>query len=365
MRWTFKLGLFLAIIAGLMTVAFSAAGARARPHVTVSSVSEPPDFRGRGGTFSVAFTVANQGRARAASRVRLRSYLVKKAGKPRRGDRRLRGSTVINALGAGKETSRRIRVRIPRTTRPGLYFLTVCVIKTRAGSSKVENNNCRVSGQRLRVKGPKSASKGGISQFRVDRTSLPIGRPLIGPVTMHNPPGGGGVAPGDAEKSDQRKELFKVGPVHVVADCKRTSNGDDGQPDAAPTSPGSFDEDGDEAKILIYTDTGSVTFNSLGNSSRRNIPAGEGTQTPDRDPNPSSHGRESSGGEGKHMAIAAARDPDQSAPENDWVTAYKVGSIYVAHSAGQEFTFTGYAGIDVLGLSNQCGFGGVVTVLKS
>ncbi len=364
MRWTLRLVLFLAIVGGLMAIALSASGARAKPHVTFSAISEPPDFRFPGGTFSVAFTVVNQGRARANTRFRTAFYLVRRAGKPRKGDRRLRGSAVIGALAAGKETSRRIRVRIPATTRPRLYFLTACAVKTKAGASRIENNNCRVSGQRLRVKvrrGPTAPGPAGPSQFRIDRTTLPIGRPTIPGVLPDttNP------KRGDAEKSDKRKQLAKVGPVSVVADCKRTTNGDAAGPDVAPTAPGAFDQDGDEAKILIYTDSGSVTFNSLGASSRRNIGPGEGKPVVKDTNGADAVAAENTGGEGKHMALAAARDPEQSAPENDWVTAYKVGSVYVAHSGGTEFQFTGYAAIDTLGVGDNCAFGGVVTVVKS
>jgi len=151
----------------------------------------------------------------------------------------------------------------------------------------------------------------------------------------------------------------------MVADCKRTTNGDNqGAPDAAFNDPGDFDEDGDEAKILIYADNGTnVTFSSMGNSSRRNIPAGEGSTTPPSDTN-GVRLDESVGGEGKHMAIAAARDPDQNAPEQDWVTAYKIGTIYITTNTGTEMIFTGYAAIDTLGIGDNCGFGGLLKVVK-
>jgi hypothetical protein len=326
-------------------------------------MSEPPDRRRVTGTFSVAFTVVNQGRAAFGNRSRLRFYLVKKAGKPRKGDRRLRGSALIGPLRPGAETSRRIRVRIPLTTRQRLWFLVGCTTNAGAGKSRNERNNCRVSGQRLRIlprHAPATISPpAGTSQFRIDRTTLPIGRPTIAGVL----PDTTTPKPGDAEKSNQRKEIAKVGPVHVVADCKRTTNGDAAGPDVAPSAAGAFDEDGDEAKVLIYTDDGTVTFNSLGASSRRNIGPGEGGPVvKDTNGNPN---EENTGGEGKHMALAAARDPDQGAPENDWKTAYKVGSIYISHSNGTEFVFTGYAAIDTLGVGDNCAFGGVVTVVKS
>ena len=79
---------------------------------------------------------------------------------------------------------------------------------------------------------------------------------------------------------------------------------------------------------------------------------------------PARQRRRTTGGEGKHMAIAGARDPQEGDAEEDWVTAYKVGSIYVSHSGGTEFIFNGYAAIDTLSVGDNCAFGGVVTVVK-
>ena len=149
-----------------------------------------------------------------------------------------------------------------------------------------------------------------------------------------------------------------------MADCKRTTNGDSAAPDDPFTNDESFDEDGDEAKILVYTDSGTLTFNSLGESSRRNIPPGEG-QSEDDDPSSGQvQADETNGGEGTHMAIAAARDPEQDAPEEDWAFGYKVGTIFIQHSNGTQLIFTGYAGIDVLGIEDQCVFGGTLKVVR-
>jgi hypothetical protein len=373
MRWSLRVVLFLAILGGVVLMAQAAIGqggkpqatAAAKPHVTISSMSEPPDRRAIGTTFSVAFTVVNQGNSRASRRTRVRFYLTKKAGKPRRGDRRLRGSALIGRLGKGQETSRRIRVRIAKGTPQRLWFLVGVAIPTGARKS-IEKNNAHVSGQRIRTVPPAGpptpAPPAGPSQFRVDRTTLPIGRPTVAGVLPNTTTPN----PGDAEKSNQRKELFKVGPVSVVADCKRTTNGEAGGPDVAVSgSSSNFDQDGDEAKILVYTDSGTVTFNSMGNSSRRNIGPGEGGPVAGDTNGANAAAQEHTGGEGKHMAIAAARDPEEGNAENDWVTAYKVGSVYVSHSSGTEFVFTGYAAIDTLGIGDNCGFGGVVTVVKA
>jgi len=225
-----------------------------------------------------------------------------------------------------------------------------------------EKNNARVSGQRLRtVPASIPTAPAGPFQFRVDRSVFPIGRPTVAGTQTN-----GGTTAGDSEHSTQRRELFRVGPVSVVGDCKRTTNGEHGGPDDPVSgSNNNFDEDGDEAKILVYTDNGTVTFNSLGNSSRRNIGPGEGGPVAGDTNGTDAAAQEHTGGEGKHMAIAAARDPEEGNAENDWVTAYKVGSVYVSHSSGTEFTFNGYAAIDTLGIGDNCGFGGVVTIVKT
>jgi hypothetical protein len=193
---------------------------------------------------------------------------------------------------------------------------------------------------------------------RINRFTLPIGRATV---TGFFDNGTSGF--GDDEHSNQRKEILHVGPISVVADCKRTTNGDNAGPDTAFTPNNFFDQDGDEAKVLVYTDNGTVTFNGPGESSRRNIPSGEGDSV-DSDSNAAPN-QEFTGGEGKHMAIAAARDPDRDHAQQDWVTAYKLGTIYISHSGGTEVLLTMYAGIDVLGAGNQCVFGGQAQTLHA
>jgi hypothetical protein len=262
--------------------------------------------------------------------------------------------------------SRRIKLRVPKSVPNGFYFLVACVDRGKKIKELDEANNCRITGQVIGVGQPltgPAGPPGNSNQIKISRQSLPIGRPTVQGVNASRPFG-------DDEKSNVRSTIFRRGPISVVADCKRTTNGDGAGPDTAPGVAGernNHDEDGDEAKLLVYTSEGAVTFSSLGGSSRRNIGPGEGTSVP-QDPgggdSPGTALAERTGGEGKHMAVAASRDPDQAFPEDDWATAFKVGSLYVAHSGGLEFTFNGYAGIDVLGVGDRCVFGGVVTVVN-
>jgi CARDB len=365
MRWSVRVVLVVGVAAVVSVASVSPALARSGPDLVVSSLAEPPDGVARGGSFQESYTVANQGNRRARRRTTVEFYLTARQRNPRRGDRRLRGRARrkrINRLAAKNELARRIKLRLPASVTDGLYYLVACIDRGRRLREANEGNNCRITGQVVAVGSPVtgpdlSAPAGPGNEARIDRFTLPIGRPTVQGVQAGQPFG-------DDEKSNQRRTVAQVGPVTVIADCKRTSNGDGAGPDTAPTSANSFDQNGDEAKILVYTTKGTVTFNSMGASSRRNIPPGEGSPSAETGGQPGSATRETTGGEGKHMALAAARDPQQSAPDDDWVFGYKVGTIYVNHSNGTEFIMTVYTGIDVLGVGDNCVYGGFVKVLR-
>jgi hypothetical protein len=360
MRRSSRVVLVVAVLAVAGMVSVSPALAKTGPDLAVSSLAEPPDGVPHAGAWQESYTVANQGNRRAG-RTSVRFYLARRQHNPRKGDFRLRGNASkarIRKLGAGNELARRIKLRVPASVPNGNYYLVACIDKTHRVRETDEGNNCRITGQVVAlgaaVTGP-DVSGGNNNTFVVARTTLPIGSATVqGPLP----------SPGDDEKSNQRKQLFKVGPITVIADCKRTTNGDRASPGTPFSNPTDFDEDGDEGKILVYTSSGTETFSSLGASSRRNIPPGEGSPAPGNDTNgPPAVAQEHTGGEGKHMALAVARDPQQASPEQDWVTAFKASSIYVATSGGTEFAFHAYAGIDVLGVGDRCVFGGVVTLI--
>jgi len=346
-------------------VSATSALARTGSDLVVSALSEPPDGVSHGGAFQVSYTVANEGNKRAKKKTLTQFYLTKKQRNPTSKDFRLRGNNKkkrINKLKAQNDLARRIKLRLSTRVPDGLYYLVACVDKPNRLRETEESNNCRITGQVVAVgsavTGPDvvgGGGGGGSNQATITRTSLPLGRATV--------PGVIAGRPGDDEKSNQRKTLFNVGPVSVVFDCKETTNGDQGDPGDPFTNDTNFDEDGDEGKWEVYTSSGTVNFNSLGSSSRRNIGPGTGTSVPSDTSGPSAVAAEHTGGEGKHMALAVARDPQQASPEQDWVTAFKAADIYVAHSSGVEFTFHGYVGIDVLGIGDRCVTAGVVTVI--
>jgi hypothetical protein len=296
--------------------------------------------------------------------------------------RQVVGTVRIPRLGSDDEITKRKRLRIAGGLAPGSYYLVICVDVGNRFREGREGNNCRTAGQVVVII---DIGPGGTAQtpteIRIQRTNVPIGRATIvgfyhNDASAPGNPRSNTQGFGDDEKSNERRELANTGGVRIVADCKRTTNGDFQAPEVPPAAGTDreydTDEDGDEAKILIYTDTGTVNFNSVGASSRRNIPPGEGnTESTDphengtNNPPPSAGNQdETDGGEGRHMAIAAARDPDPDRPEPDWKFAYKVGTIYITHSNGTELILTAYAGIDILGAQDQCVFGGVLKVVN-
>lgn len=369
MRRMFHVVFAVAVIAVIGLVSASSALAKSGTDLVVTGLSEPPDGVKHAGTFQVSYTVANEGTKRARRKTLTQFYLTKKQRNPRRGDFRLRGNNKkkrINKIKEHNDLARRIKLRLSTRIPDGNYYLVACADRPNRLRETEETNNCRITGQVVAVgaavTGPDVVGAGGGGNtFTIGRTSLPIGRAtIVGPLNTGTP----GTRPGDDEKSNQRKSLFHVGPVNVVFDCKETTNGDRAAPGEPFTNNTDFDEDGDEGKILIYTSSGTETFSSLGASSRRNLPPGEGTPAATNDTSgPGAVAQEHSGGEGKHMALAVARDPQQASPEQDWVTAFKSNSIYVATSGGTEFTFHAYVGIDVLGIGDRCVTGGVVTLI--
>jgi CARDB len=373
------------------------------PDLTVSAAAEPPDFVPLDGDFLASFTVDNQGRGRARQTSLARAYLsigrVLSADDRRRrvGDRRVRG------LSSGRSSTRRMVVTIPASFRQGEYFLIICADVRDVVNETNERPNCHVSGQKIRVTDdPAGAARGpagpagpagppgppgpGGGQITIPRKTLSLGTATL----LGNP----GFGPGDNENSTQQFDLAEVGGVRIRALCVSTTNGDNELPGDDDDGDGFLgvdndfdtDEDGDEAKILLYLDRPEGNFSFAGPHGKRfNVNAGFGnTTTSVEDP------EGDMGGNGKHMAIATAADPESriagdgddadntvgedeaTGPEDtvfdaedDWEQAFRNGSIYVATSSGTEFILNAYVGVGVLGSApDQCTFGGSITVVS-
>jgi hypothetical protein len=394
MRRILRLVPVLALACALFVVLAAPAGAQ-KPDLVVSSSAEPPDFVPLDGDFLLSFTVDNQGRAAARRRSVARAYL--SVGRVLSADDRRRrvGDRRISRLRAGRSKTRRMVVDIPASFRTGEYFLIVCADVRNVIDEINDRANCHVSGQRLRIAdedvrgapgpagpaGPPGPPGPGADTITIPRRFMPLGEATIDGPDTH---------PGDNEGSTQQVDLLEVGGVRIRALCRTTTNGDNDLPRHDNDNDGflgvdnDFDteEDGDEAKILLYLDRPEGNFSFAGPHGKRfNVQAGFGnTTTSIEDP------AGDTGGEGKHMAIATASDPESRIagdaddsdptvgedtspqpfqPEDDWEQAFRNGSVYVATSAGTEFILNAYAGIGVLGApADQCAFGGSVTVVS-
>ncbi|MDQ3742156.1 MAG: hypothetical protein M3320_07195 [Actinomycetota bacterium] len=374
-------------------MAAPAAAQNARPDLVVSAAAEPPDFVPLDGDFLASFTVDNQGRGRARQTSLARAYL--SVGRVLSADDRRRrvGDRRVRALGPGRSTTRRMVVEIPAAFRTGEYFLIICADVRNVVDETNDRANCHVSGQKIRIANEDDAGRGpagpvgpqgppgppgGGSQIVIPRKTLPLGE-----ATIEGP----GTRVGDNEGSSQQFDLLEVGGVRIRALCRTTTNGDNQLPfpdddlDGFPAVDNDFDtdEDGDEAKILLYLDRPEGNFSFAGPHGKRfNIQAGFGNTTTSVEDEAGD-----TGGEGKHMAIATASDPESRVegdaddsddtvggdgdfqPEDDWEQAFRNGSVYVATSTGTEFILNAYAGIGVLGSrADECTFGGSVTVVN-
>jgi hypothetical protein len=350
-------------------------GGTPRPNLVVSAEAEPPDFEVAGGRFRHSFTVGNQGTRAATRETEFRVFLspdpVRGNDTELRGSRGTRGNRRIRTLLANRQRTRRITLNIPATVRPGFYYLIGCADGRNIVRESSESDNCRISGQQVGINvqerpqpgvpganGPAGANGPDVDRRAIARTTLQRGTGTVDLATF--PKANGSRPDGTAtpdEGSTQTKELIKVGPLSFQALCRSTTNGNDQPPTTANPGGNGNDEDGDEAKILVYADNGTMSLNGQ-TGPRSNIPAGTGTPAND----------EEAGGEGKHQLIAAWRHPSEPDDEEDDEAfrnrSFRAWPGYVVHSGGTEVSFHLYAGIDIFDVGDNCVFGGLITVVN-
>ncbi|HEV3228776.1 MAG TPA: hypothetical protein VGY97_04820 [Solirubrobacteraceae bacterium] len=202
------------------------------------------------------------------------------------------------------------------------------------------------------------------------------------------------------------QNLAKVGPIHIDALCRRTfapgTGGGERQgsgqknttryPD--PRLPANGGES--EAQILVWTETGSVSFKGQVGP-RSNIPAGPPDYTAEttvnvgpglvpnkknamtmKSPNTDNPVSDPVAGEGDHLFVAAsnetvdenrATDPAADNPSNPSVRklteypAFNFATGIIATSDGHMVKADLMGGFDVLGVYGECVFAGVVSQL--
>jgi hypothetical protein len=359
----------LGLLAALPALLVAAPPAGAAVDVVVSAASEPPDFEVAGGRFRHSYTVSNNGSTTAKAGSSRTTFFL--SADPVRGSDialrpSARTSSLIQKLIKFQQKTRRVTLNIPDSVPAGFYFLIGCADGNRKIREGNESNNCRISGQRVGINtsergepGPAGpAGAAGPPGRDLDRRRLPRTVLDLGTKTAEPEP----TNPGDDEGSTSTAELAKIGPLSIRAVCRATTNGDNDEPGEPFGNIQSFDEDGDEAKILLYSDAGSFSFSGA-HGPRSDVAAGEGT--PDVE--------DQTGGEGHHMFVATMRDPDPNTTrggqhngvfERAWAFGFKSVTGWVSHSNGMELIISAYAGIDVLDVGDRCVFSGTVTVVN-
>ena len=276
----------LGLLAALPALLVAAPPAGAAVDVVVSAASEPPDFEVAGGRFRHSYTVSNNGSTTAKAGSSRTTFFL--SADPVRGSDitlrpSARTSSLIQKLIKFQQKTRRVTLNIPDSVPAGFYFLIECADGNRKTRESNESNNCRISGQRVGINasergepgppgaaGPPGPPGQNVTRVRFGRTPLDLGRK-----TFDSPDDR---RLGDDEGSTSMTELAKVGPISVRALCRRTTNGDEGfDPDGGGGRaaerrrpryalrdhedwPRRFREDGDEAKILLYSDSGDFSF---------------------------------------------------------------------------------------------------------
>jgi hypothetical protein len=126
------------------------------PDLVIKSVSNPPYAKKRGKSFYIKAKVKNQGNAAADKEFTVGYYLSKNRDKliNKEADILLAGDgdVVVPSLLAGASLSKRIKITIGVDTPPGRYYVKVCADNRNDLEETNEDNNCRASGEKIRVK---------------------------------------------------------------------------------------------------------------------------------------------------------------------------------------------------------------------
>lgn len=123
------------------------------PDLVVRSVSNPPAQKKRGGSFNIKDKIINRGNTSIPSTT-ITSYYLSRNKSWDKDDALLLGSRIIpeleiGAVSGGKEPTKLI---IPTETGTGLYYLIACADDMGSVEELNEDNNCRRSKRKIRVK---------------------------------------------------------------------------------------------------------------------------------------------------------------------------------------------------------------------
>ncbi len=122
--------------------------------LAVTSVSEPPARRKLGRSFNVKAKVKNKGVGAADKEFTVGYYLSKNRDKliNKAADILLTDDIIVSLLPAEAGSKEKIKVNIPMDTPKGKYYVKVCADNRNDIAETNEDNNCRASTNKIRVK---------------------------------------------------------------------------------------------------------------------------------------------------------------------------------------------------------------------
>ncbi len=126
----------------------SAAEAAGKPDLIVSSVVPAAGSLAPGQSFVVVDRVVNRGTVAASASST--GYYLSLDGRQGAGDVRLGGVRKVARLAPGRTSTGRVTLKIPSSTRAGLYQVIACADVARRVRESRETNNCRAAGSVLR-----------------------------------------------------------------------------------------------------------------------------------------------------------------------------------------------------------------------
>jgi len=118
------------------------------PDLMMKSVSKPPKQKKRGKKFTIKDRTRNIGETPSMSS-KTCFYLSKNKRLDGR-DKKL-GCRKVPSLAPGEYSKMKTKVKIPKNTRPGKYYILACADSSKRVNESNEKNNCRVGSRKIKV----------------------------------------------------------------------------------------------------------------------------------------------------------------------------------------------------------------------
>ncbi len=119
------------------------------PDLTVRSVSKPPKRKKRGKKFTVKLKNYNKGDGTAKSS---KSYVyLSKNKRYDRKDKKIGYAKVPGLNGGNTSKWCKAKVKVPKKTKPGKYYIIACADSRKRIEESDESNNCKVAKRRIKV----------------------------------------------------------------------------------------------------------------------------------------------------------------------------------------------------------------------